>query len=110
MKIPAQIQSDTGSADAVLQVTGLKKYFGGVKALDGVDFSLLRGEVHALVGENGAGKSTLIRVLTGVHPFTDGKIVLGGAAYAPQSPQQAKAHGVQVVHQELNLLSHLSVA
>lgn len=110
MKIPAQIQHDTGSADTVLQVIGLKKYFGGVKALDGVDFSLRRGEVHALVGENGAGKSTLIRVLTGVHRFTEGTIVLDNAAYAPQSPQQAKALGVQVVHQELNLLSHLSVA
>jgi ribose transport system ATP-binding protein len=82
----------------------------GVKALDGVDFSLRQGEVHALVGENGAGKSTLIRVLTGVLSFTEGTIVLGGAPFAPQSPQQAKAHGVQVVHQELNLLSHLSVA
>jgi ribose transport system ATP-binding protein len=110
MQIPAQVSSATDSADAVLQVTGLKKYFGGVKALDGVDFSLLRGEVHALVGENGAGKSTLIRVLTGVHTFTEGTIALDGAAYAPQSPQQAKARGVQVVHQELNLLSHLSVA
>jgi ribose transport system ATP-binding protein len=94
----------------ILRVVGLKKYFGGVRALDGVEFSLRRGEVHALVGENGAGKSTLIRVLTGVHSFSEGSILLDGVPFAPQTPQQAKACGVQVVHQEFNLLSHLSVA
>jgi len=101
--------SDAPDPD-VLRVTGLKKYFGGVKALDGVEFSLRKGEIHALVGENGAGKSTLIRVLTGVHSFTEGTITLDGAPFAPHTPQQAKARGIQVVHQEFNLLSHLSVA
>ncbi|MCU0802165.1 MAG: sugar ABC transporter ATP-binding protein [Rhodobacteraceae bacterium] len=105
-----RLEAGSDNDETVLRVTGLKKHFGGVKALDGVDFSLRKGEVHALVGENGAGKSTLIRVLTGVHTFKDGAITLGGASFAPQSPQQAKARGVQVVHQELNLLSHLSVA
>ncbi|WP_380250917.1 sugar ABC transporter ATP-binding protein [Kiloniella antarctica] len=94
----------------LLSVTGLKKYFGGVKALDGVNFSLKAGEVHALVGENGAGKSTLIKLLSGVFPFDSGNIVLNGTPYSPANPHTAKAHGVQVVHQEFNLLDHLSVA
>ncbi len=97
-------------AGRALHVEGLKKHFGGVKALDGVSFSLERGEVHALVGENGAGKSTLIKVLSGVHQFVDGTITLGGKAFTPNNPHEAKARGLQVVHQEFNLLGHLSVA
>jgi len=93
-----------------LSVEGLKKYFGGVKALDGVSFSLKEGEIHALVGENGAGKSTLIKILSGVFPYDAGTISLAGHAYRPQTPQEAKANGVQVVHQEFNLLEHLSIA
>lgn len=110
MSVQSQMQRVREVGDEILRVAGLKKYFGGVKALDGVDFSLRRGEIHALVGENGAGKSTLIRVLTGVHTFGDGNIDLEGVSYAPQSPHEAKARGVQVVHQEFNLLDHLSVA
>ncbi|QDG76011.1 sugar ABC transporter ATP-binding protein [Labrenzia sp. PHM005] len=93
-----------------LSVEGLKKYFGGVKALDGVSFFLEEGEVHALVGENGAGKSTLIKILSGVFPFDEGDISLAGSAYRPSTPHEAKANGVQVVHQEFNLLEHLSIA
>jgi ribose transport system ATP-binding protein len=110
MSVQQKQQCVEASGPEILRVSGLKKYFGGIRALDGVDFSLRKGEVHALVGENGAGKSTLIRVLTGVHSFTEGSILLDGAPFAPQTPQQAKAGGVQVVHQEFNLLSHLSVA
>lgn len=110
MSVQPQMQSVRATGTDILVVTGLKKYFGGVRALDGVDFSLRRGEIHALVGENGAGKSTLIRVLTGVHSFSDGAMKLNESAYAPQSPHEAKAQGVQVVHQEFNLLDHLSVA
>jgi ribose transport system ATP-binding protein len=95
---------------AFLTVEGLKKHFGGVKALDGVSFSLDEGEVHALVGENGAGKSTLIKILSGVFPYDAGQIVLAGEPYRPSSPHDAKDHGVQVVHQEFNLLEHLSIA
>ncbi|MDX1737153.1 MAG: sugar ABC transporter ATP-binding protein, partial [Alphaproteobacteria bacterium] len=94
----------------ILRVEGVKKYFGGVKALDGVDFSLKQGEVHALVGENGAGKSTLIKILSGVFPFDEGNIYLSDDHYKPSTPHEAKAKGVQVVHQEFNLLNHLSVA
>ncbi|PRY23194.1 monosaccharide ABC transporter ATP-binding protein (CUT2 family) [Aliiruegeria haliotis] len=93
-----------------LLVRGLKKHFGGVKALDGVDFTLSQGEVHALVGENGAGKSTLIKVLTGVYGYDSGMIEFDGAPFSPATPNDAKQAGVQVVHQEFNLLDHLSVA
>ncbi len=93
-----------------LSVERLKKYFGGVKALDGVSFFLEQGEVHALVGENGAGKSTLIKILSGVFPYDHGAISLDGQTYRPQSPHEAKERGVQVVHQEFNLLDHLSIA
>ncbi|WP_422375634.1 sugar ABC transporter ATP-binding protein [Roseibium sp.] len=93
-----------------LSVLGLKKYFGGVKALDGVSFSLEEGEVHALVGENGAGKSTLIKILSGVFPFDDGEVTLAGDSYTPATPHEAKDRGVQVVHQEFNLLDHLTIA
>nr|WP_245555185.1 sugar ABC transporter ATP-binding protein [Ahrensia kielensis] len=96
--------------NTILAVSNLKKHFGGVRALDGVSFSLARGETHALVGENGAGKSTLIKTLSGAFPFDSGDIVLDGVSYRPSTPHEAKARGVQVVHQEFNLLNHLSVA
>ena len=62
----------------VLQMKGVKKYFPGVKALDGVDFELKKGEIHALLGENGAGKSTLIKILTGIYSMTEGSIHIKG--------------------------------
>jgi len=96
--------------ETLLKVSGLKKHFGGVKALAGVDLQVDYGSVHALVGENGAGKSTLIKVLTGVHHPTEGEITLGGAAFAPLTPNDSKSAGIQVVHQEFNLLGDLSVA
>ncbi|WP_191602458.1 sugar ABC transporter ATP-binding protein [Marinomonas algicola] len=111
MSVHSNTQSvTTHSADEILRVQALHKHFGGVKALQGVNFSLKRGEVHALVGENGAGKSTLIKVLTGVHKFDSGAIFLNDEDYRPETPKQAKAQGIQVVHQEFNLLTHMSVA
>ncbi|WP_297591336.1 ATP-binding cassette domain-containing protein, partial [Roseibium sp.] len=74
---------DPADAPAFLSVEGLKKHFGGVKALDGVSFSLEKGEVHALVGENGAGKSTLIKILSGVFPYDAGSISFAGDDYRP---------------------------
>ena len=94
----------------LLTVRDLRKSFGGINALDGVSFDLTAGEVHALVGENGAGKSTLIKVLTGVHMFDAGVIEMNGESYQPASPNAAKLAGIQVVHQEFNLLNDLSVA
>lgn len=89
---------------------GIRKAFPGVLALDGVDFTLRSGEVHALMGENGAGKSTLIKVLTGVHSHDSGVIELGGRVVAPRSPIHAQELGIRTVYQEINLIPNLSVA
>jgi simple sugar transport system ATP-binding protein len=91
-------------------MTGIEKEFPGVKALNGVDFRLFPGEIHALMGENGAGKSTLIKVLTGVYQADAGTVVLDGQQVHIGSPQQAQAAGVSTVYQEVNLCPNLSVA
>ena len=98
------------SDSALLEMRGISKSFPGVQALDIVDFTLRRGEVHALMGENGAGKSTLIKVLTGVYPLDAGSVLLEGQAVKPASPMQAEAMGISTVYQEVNLIPHLSVA
>ena len=98
------------SVEALLRMERISKAFPGVLALDRVDFELLPGEVHALMGENGAGKSTLIRVLTGVHPADSGQILLGGEDIAPTSPLEAQALGVSTVYQEVQLIPQLTVA
>ena len=89
---------------------GVRKAFGPTVAVDGVDFSVAAGEVRALVGENGAGKSTLVNVLSGVFLADAGSILLDGEAYEPSSPKGARDRGVVMVHQELALASHLTVA
>ena len=89
---------------------GICKSFLGVQALDNVDFSLLAGEIHALVGENGAGKSTLIKVLTGVEQPDTGTILINGQKATIHSPWQAQLLGISTVYQEVNLCPHLSVA
>jgi len=96
--------------EPIVRMRGIGKYFPGVKALDGVDFRLLPGEVHALMGENGAGKSTLIKVLTGVHPADEGEIELAGRPVAFSSPLAAQRAGISTVYQEINLCPNLSVA
>ena len=95
---------------SLLEVRGLTKAFPGVRALDGVDFTVRAGEVHALLGENGAGKSTLIKVLTGVYARDAGETRLDGRAILPRSPRDAEGGGISTVYQEVNLLPHLSVA
>ncbi len=95
---------------ALLEIRGLAKSFPGVKALQGVDFTVRRGEVHALMGENGAGKSTLIKVLTGVYQRDGGTVRLDGAEANADSPKSAEALGISTVYQEVNLIPHLSVA
>jgi ribose transport system ATP-binding protein len=89
---------------------GITKRFGSATALDGVDLTLRRGEVHALVGENGAGKSTLMKILTGAYHRDAGSVWLEGTPVDFDTPAQAQALGVCAVHQEIHLLSHRTVA
>ncbi len=94
----------------VLEMTGISKQFPGVRALSGVDFRLLPGEIHALLGENGAGKSTLVKVLTGVYELDEGRILLNGAPVRFGSPLQSQQSGISTVYQEVNLCPNLTVA
>ena len=96
----------------VLAMRGICKTFPGVKALSNVDFTLRRGEIHALMGENGAGKSTLIKVLTGVYEKDAGSIRLEGSEGEAHihSPQQAQDLGISTVYQEITLCPNLTVA
>ncbi len=98
--------------DVVLKMRGIVKQFPGTRALDGVDFTLRKGEVHALMGENGAGKSTLIKVLTGVYEKDAGSIWLEGAEGEAHihSPQDAQNIGISTVYQEITLCPNLTVA
>lgn len=93
----------------VVEMRGISIEFPGVKALDGVDFRLLPGEVHALMGENGAGKSTLIKALTGVYDIDDGTIVVAGTPCTFAGPRQAQEAGISTVYQEVNLCPNLTV-
>ncbi len=86
------------------------KSFGGARVLDDVSLELAAGSVHAVLGENGAGKSTLMKIIAGVEQPDAGSLELDGAAYAPTGPLAARARGVVIVHQELSLCPHLSVA
>ncbi|GAA4587256.1 simple sugar transport system ATP-binding protein [Actinoplanes octamycinicus] len=94
----------------VLEMAGIRKVFPGVVALDGVDFRLFPGEVHALMGENGAGKSTLIKVLTGVYEIDGGDIKLAGEEVRITGPLAAQKAGISTVYQEVNLCTNLTVA
>jgi ribose transport system ATP-binding protein len=94
----------------LLNLSGIRKRFGPTVALDGVDLELRKGEVHALIGENGAGKSTLMNVLAGAIRPDSGHMTLDGKPYAPASPLDARRHGIALIHQELSLCGHLTVA
>ncbi len=97
-------------AAPVVQLQDVSVEFPGVKALDGVDFRLLPGEIHALMGENGAGKSTLIKALTGVYDIASGSITIDGTDRRFTSPRQAQDAGISTVYQEVNLCPNLTVA
>ena len=94
----------------ILELIGLQKKYGAVEALKPATVSFLAGEIHAIVGENGAGKSTLIKLLTGVIPRTSGEIRWCGKPVALATPNEAIQRGINAVHQEVVLCSHLSVA
>lgn len=98
--------------DLVLSMKNISMTFPGVKALNNVDFTLKKGEIHALMGENGAGKSTLIKVLTGVHSMDCGEIYLDGIEHPiiNHSPEDAQKIGISTVYQEVNLCANISVA
>ena len=98
--------------DSVLEMRNIYTTFPGVKALQNVDFTLKKGEIHALMGENGAGKSTLIKVLTGVEEFETGEIMIEGCEHTiiNRSPQEAQQKGISTVYQEINLCPNLTVA
>src|SRR5688572_20802829 len=98
------------SASPLLVARAVTKTFPGVRALDAVNFTLRRGEIHTLMGENGAGKSTLIKVLTGVYRRDAGTMSLDGKPIDPHSPLQAQHAGISTVYQEVNLIPQLSVA
>ncbi len=95
--------------EPIVEVRSLTKEFPGVRALDSVSLTILRGEVHALVGENGAGKSTLVKVLSGVEQPDGGEMFLDGSPYLAHDPQEAIEAGIRVVYQELNLLTYLTI-
>jgi ribose transport system ATP-binding protein len=94
----------------LISVKKLSKSFPGVRALHDIQFDLVAGEVHTLMGENGAGKSTLMKILAGVYTRDSGEIVYDGQPVDFQSPREAQALGVCIIHQELQLMNHLSVA
>jgi ribose transport system ATP-binding protein len=98
------------AAEPILRLRGVGKRFPGVRALHGVSLDVERGEAHVLVGENGAGKSTLINLLAGISVADEGEITFDGRPYRPRTPMDAYRAGIRVVHQELNLLSYLTVA
>jgi ribose transport system ATP-binding protein len=88
---------------------GIGKSFGPVQVLDGINFSVAGGEIHALVGENGAGKSTLMKILSGAHSADSGTISIDGEAVTIRSTREAEALGIAIIHQELNMIPQLSV-
>ena len=96
--------------EVIVSMRGISKSFPGVMALDNVDFELKSGEVMALLGENGAGKSTLVKILSGVYERDSGELEIFGNTYGNLTPRQAQSLGIAIIHQELNMCRHLTVA
>jgi ABC-type uncharacterized transport system ATPase subunit len=99
----------SAGSSAILRVEGVYKRFGATVALDGVNFELRRGEVHGLLGENGAGKTTLCNIIYGMIKPDRGSIYLDGRELKINSPREAMAQGICMVHQEFMLIPSLSV-
>jgi ribose transport system ATP-binding protein len=98
------------TAPHFLALGGVSKHYGGVRALEGIDFTCARGSIHAVLGENGAGKSTLIKIIAGVVRPDEGRMQLDGAEVRFDNPAAANAAGITCIFQELSLLPDLSVA
>ena len=96
--------------EIILKMQGIQKYFPGVHALDDAQLEIRSGEVMGLIGENGAGKSTLMKILTGIYPKDGGTIEFFGEQIEINGPKDAQNKGICIVHQELNLMQHLTVA
>ncbi|GHT77512.1 D-ribose transporter ATP-binding protein [Spirochaetia bacterium] len=97
-------------AEPVLQVKKISKNFPGVNALAGISIDFFAGEGHGLVGENGAGKSTLVKIISGIYEPNEGTIVLDGVPKNFKNPREARDNGISVIHQELSIANHLTVA
>ena len=105
---PLQLKPATVGGDIVLEVTGLSKYFGGLKAVDGVDIQVRRGGVHALIGPNGSGKTTTLNVLSGLYKATAGRIVLDGTDITDMPPHQRTAAGLGRTFQNIRLFRSMT--
>jgi ABC-type sugar transport system ATPase subunit len=103
------VSTDSDAADVILRAEGITKHFGAVVALSGIDLHLRRGEVLGLVGDNGAGKSTLVKILCGFSRPDGGRIYLEGKEVSFRSVQDARAHGIETVYQDLALVPQLTV-
>jgi ribose transport system ATP-binding protein len=102
--------TSSATSETVLHMTGIRKAFPGVVALDGVELELRRGEVHVLLGENGAGKSTLMKILSGAYRRDEGVITINGAPVEIEGPRHARSLGVGIIYQELALVPALGAA
>ena len=96
--------------DTLLEVRGISKRFGGVKALDKVDLAIGRGEIHCLLGENGSGKSTLIKIVSGFYQPDEGEIIFDGISYKHLTINQSIQLGIQVIYQDMSIFPNLTVA
>ena len=96
--------------EVVLKMENIDKRFPGVHALKKCSLTLRKGEVNALAGENGAGKSTLMKILTGIYQRDEGEITYNGNSVVFKNPREAQEAGIAIVHQELNLMNHLTAA
>lgn len=96
-------------SDNILEMKKISKIFPGVKALDGVDFNVKKGEVHCLIGANGAGKSTLMKILSGAYTEDEGEILFDGKVLKPHGTQERRKEGISVIYQELSLFNDLTV-
>src|SRR5688572_489208 len=103
------VEDETSRSDLAIDMRGIVKAFPGVVANDGIDFSVRRGEIHALLGENGAGKSTLMNILMGLYPPDQGEIRINGRRVHFRSPRDAVEAGLGMVHQHFMLIPLFTV-